>query len=205
MELTRRSFLESSGAALQAAAAQPARKFSANDRIQFALIGAGGMGMGDARMALAVGGTRLVAVADVYNGRLERARELWGKDLFVTRDYREILARPDVDAVIIATPDHWHARQTIDALEAGKDVYCEKPMVQKLEQGRAVIEAEKRTGRILQVGSQYVTSIIYQKARELLRVGRHRRIEHGGSVARSQHRAGRLAVYHPARRLSGEH
>ncbi|MGC8793539.1 MAG: Gfo/Idh/MocA family protein [Bryobacteraceae bacterium] len=171
MNVTRRSFLQSSAAAWQAVPAQPAREFSANDQIQFALIGAGGMGMGDARMALSVGGTRLVAVADVYDGRLERARELWGKGIFTTRDYREILARSDVDAVIIATPDHWHARQTIDALEAGKDVYCEKPMVQKLEQGRAVIEAEKRTGRILQVGSQYVTSVIYQKARELVKAG----------------------------------
>jgi predicted dehydrogenase len=171
MDVTRRGFLESAGFAAQAAATEPARRFSANDLIQFALIGAGGMGMGDARMALAVGGSRLVAVADVYDGRLERARELWGKDLFVTRDYREILVRRDVDAVIIATPDHWHARQTMDALEAGKDVYCEKPMVQKLEQGRAVIEAEKRSGRILQVGSQYVTSIIYQKARDLLKAG----------------------------------
>jgi len=171
MASTRRSFLQAAGAAAQAASAQAPRKFAANDVIQFGLIGAGGMGMSDARMALSVGGTRLVAVADVYDGRLTRARELWGKDLFVTRDYREILARPEVDAVIIATPDHWHARQTVDALEAGKDVYCEKPMVQKIEQGRAVIEAQNRTGRILQVGSQYVTSIIYQKARDLIRAG----------------------------------
>lgn len=127
--------------------------------------------MGDARMALSIPGTRLVAVADVYDSRLARARELWGKDLFITRDYREILARPEVDAVIIATPDHWHARQTIDALEAGKDVYCEKPMVQKIEQGKPVIAAEKRSGRILQVGSQYVTSLIYQKTRDLIRAG----------------------------------
>jgi len=171
MSTTRRSFLQAAGAAAQAASAQPPRKFSANDRIQFALIGAGGMGMSDTRMALSIPGNRLVAVADVYDGRLERARELWGKDLFLTRDYREILARPDVDAVIIATPDHWHARQTIDALQAGKHVYCEKPMVQKIEQGKPVIEAEKRSGRILQVGSQYVTSLIYQKARELIRSG----------------------------------
>ncbi len=170
MNTTRRGFLQTTAVAAQVAA-QPERKFSANDRIQFALIGAGGMGMSDARMALQVGGTRLVAVADVYDGRLTRARELWGNALYVTRDYREILARSDVDAVIIATPDHWHARQAIDALEAGKDVYLEKPMVQKISQGKPLIEAQQRTGRILQVGSQYVTSIIYQKARDLIRAG----------------------------------
>jgi predicted dehydrogenase len=144
---------------------------SANDRIQIALIGAGGMGMGDARYALTIPGVALVAVADVYDGRLTRSRELWGNQLFTTRDYREVLARKDVDAVIIATPDHWHSAITIDALNAGKDVYCEKPMVQKVEQGQAVIEAARASGRIIQIGSQYVTSLVYHKTRELLRKG----------------------------------
>jgi len=82
-----------------------------------------------------------------------------------------VLARPDVDAVIVGTPDHWHARISIDALNAGKDVYCEKPMVQKVGQGLAVVEAEKRSGRLLQVGSQYVSSLVYQKAKVLLKEG----------------------------------
>ena len=168
MPSTRRSFLQAASTA--ALAAPPARP-AANDQIQIALIGAGGMGMGDTRMALSIPGLKLVAAADVYDGRLARARELWGNGLFTTRDYREILARKDVDAVIIATPDHWHARQAVDALEAGKDVYCEKPMVQKVEQGKPVIAAQQKTGRLLQVGSQYVTSIIYQKVRELIQAG----------------------------------
>src|SRR5579864_2600756 len=75
----------------------------ANDSIQIALIGAGGMGMGDTHYALSVPGVKLVAVCDVYDGRLARAKELWGQDLYTTRDYREVLARKDVDAVIIAT------------------------------------------------------------------------------------------------------
>ncbi len=144
---------------------------SPNDKIQFALIGAGGMGMGDTRYALSLPGTALVAVADIYDSRPVRAKELWGSHLFTTRDYREVLARKDVDAVIIATPDHWHSKITIDALEAGKDVYCEKPMVQKVEQGRAVVEAARKSGRIMQVGSQYVTSVVYQKVRDLIRGG----------------------------------
>jgi predicted dehydrogenase len=78
--------------------------FQANDKIQIALIGAGGMGSGDATTAQQIPGVKLVAVADLYDGRIERARERWGNDLFTTRDYREVLARKDVDAVIIGTP-----------------------------------------------------------------------------------------------------
>ncbi len=141
------------------------------DRIQIALIGAGGQGMGDTRTALGVPGVALVAVADVYQGRLDRSKEIWGNQIFTTRDYREVLARPDIDAVIIATPDHWHARMAIDAMQAGKDVYVEKPMVQDVEEGPRVIEAARATNRILQVGSQRVSSIIYAKARELYQSG----------------------------------
>jgi len=142
-----------------------------NSRIQIALIGAGGMGSGDTRYALSIPGNTLVAVADIYDGRLTRAKEVWGSQIFTTRDYREVLARSGVDAVIIGTPDHWHSRISIDALEAGKHVYCEKPMVQKVEQGLPVVEAARKSGRVFQVGSQYVSSVIYQKVRELLRSG----------------------------------
>jgi predicted dehydrogenase len=144
---------------------------SANDKIRLGAIGIGGMGFGDIRTAIEAGGTELVAVADVYDGRLTRAKELYGSHLFTTRDYKELLARKDVDAVIVATPDHWHARASIDALEAGKDVYCEKPMVHAVDEGQKVIDAEKKTGRIFQVGSQYVSSLVYQKARDLFRAG----------------------------------
>ena len=91
--------------------------------------------------------------------------------MFTTRDYREVLARPDVDAVIIATPDHWHTQIAIDAMKAGKDVYVEKPMVQELDEGPRIIDAARKTGRILQVGSQHVSSIVYAKAKELFRAG----------------------------------
>ena len=143
----------------------------ANDRIQFALIGAGGMGSGDTVTALSLGGTQLVAVSDVYRGRLARARERWGRDLPAMPDYREVLARKDVDAVFVATPDHWHARIAREALAAGKDVYCQKPMVHSLDEGHGVIQAQQSSGRILQVGSQYVSSMVYIKARDLLAQG----------------------------------
>ena len=176
MSKTRRHFLTSTAAGLGIAgfaqgAAQSTRKLSANDKIQFALIGAGGMGSGDTVTALATGLTKLVAVADIYDGRLTRAKERWGNDIFTTRDYREILARPDIDAVIIGTPDHWHSKIAVDAMAAGKDVYCEKPMVQKVDDGKPVIEAAKKYNRILQVGSQRVSSIVYQKAKDLIASG----------------------------------
>ncbi|MBM3787326.1 MAG: Gfo/Idh/MocA family oxidoreductase [Acidobacteria bacterium] len=159
---SRRLFLSSSAAMAQV---------KPNDRIRFALIGAGGMGSGDARTALRTGLTEIAAVADIYDGRRERAREEWGARLYTTRDYREVLVRKDIDAVIVGTPDHWHAQIAVDAMNAGKDVYVEKPMVQKVADGHRVIEAAKKNNRILQVGSQRVSSIIYEKARQLLAEG----------------------------------
>ena len=144
---------------------------SANDNIQLALIGAGIQGQGDTKVALQVPGVKLVAVADCYDGRLTHAKELWGADVFTTRDYGEILARKDVDAVLIATPDHWHQRAAVDAVRAGKDVYLEKPMIHVYPDGPKIIEAVSQTGRILQVGSQRVSSVVYAKAKELLASG----------------------------------
>jgi predicted dehydrogenase len=156
------------GEVLAAASAQPV---AANDRIQLALIGAGIQGVGDAQTALRVPAVELVAVADLYDGRLERARELWGTGIKTTRDHREVLARADVDAIIIATPDHWHIPIALDALKAGKDVYIEKPMMQRIDEAQPIIEAQRETRRIVQVGSQRVSSIVYAKAKELIAGG----------------------------------
>src|SRR5690606_27621967 len=187
---TRRSFLKKLGTSAAVAASVPSaasmassmhnieylhlvkkQPVSANDRIRIAVIGTGGMGIGDVQTALKVEGVEIVAACDLYDGRLVRARELWGKDLFTTRDYREILARNDVDAVINATTDHWHERISIDAMKNGKHVYCEKPMVQKVKEGHNVIKVQKQTGKVFQVGSQYVSSIIHAKAKELIKAG----------------------------------
>lgn len=144
---------------------------SPNDRIRLGLIGAGGMGFGDAETALKVPGIELVAVADIYDGRFTAAKEKFGNHLFTTRDHRELLVRNDIDAVIVATPDHWHSAISMDAMKAGKDVYCEKPMVQHLWEGADVIKTAKETGRIMQVGSQYSSGVTYLKAKELVEKG----------------------------------
>ena len=145
----------------------PSAKYEANDQVNLALIGSGIQGIYDTTSALRVAGVKLVAVCDLYTGRLDRAKELWGTDLFVTRDYREILNRNDVDAVIIATPDHWHKTITIDALKAGKAVYCEKPMVQNFDEGHEIIKIQKDSGGLCQVGSQGMSSLGNEKARQL--------------------------------------
>jgi predicted dehydrogenase len=142
-------------------------KISANDKIGIGLIGLGIMGYNNAETALKVPGVQLVAGCDLYSGRLQRAKEVYGKDLFTTRDYREIINRKDIDAVIISTSDNWHARIAQEALAKGKAVYLEKPMVHKISEGLPLIAAQKKSGKILQVGSQRVSSIIYEKAKEL--------------------------------------
>jgi predicted dehydrogenase len=156
---------------LQPAQEEPQKPVAANDHIQIALIGAGGQGQFDTKTALQVAGVKLVAAADCYDGRLAHAKELWGDDIQTTRDYHEILERKDIDAVIIGTPDHWHKQASIDAMNAGKDVYCEKPMIHLYSDGPEMIEASQKTGRILQIGSQRVSSILYIKAKELLASG----------------------------------
>jgi len=174
---TRREFLQTVAAASAAsptilrAQTSTTRAVSPNDRVRLAAIGLGIRGQQDVRSALRTPGVELAAVADVYDGRLALAKEIWGSRIVITRDYRELLARADVDAVLVATPDHWHRQIAIDAMKAGKDVYVEKPMVQELDEGALVIDAARHTGRILQVGSQHPSSIVYAKARELFRGG----------------------------------
>jgi predicted dehydrogenase len=145
--------------------------FGPNDQINLALIGAGGQGSEDTKVALQVPGVKLVAVCDLYDGRLNDAKKLWGADLFTTKIYKEILNRKDVDAVIIGTPDFWHQQISIDAMHAGKHVYCEKPMVHSITEGPAIIKAQQETGKIFQVGSQGVSSLGNEKAKELLKSG----------------------------------
>ncbi len=145
--------------------------FSFNDQIQVGLIGAGGMGNADASTASEIPGVKLIAACDLYDGRLEDIKKKYGKDIFTTRRYEEILSRKDIDAVIIATPDHWHKDISVAALNSGKAVYCEKPMVHDISEGSAVVEAQTKNNMVLQVGSQGMSSLGNEKAKELLEAG----------------------------------
>ena len=147
------------------------QEFRANDQVQIALIGSGGMGVADAITCLTVPGVKLVAVCDLYDGRLAEAKKRWGNDIYTTRDYREILERKDVDAVIIATPDFWHKDISVAAMNKGKHVYCEKPMVHDISEAPAVIAAQNKNKVVFQVGSQGLSSLGNEKAKQLLKEG----------------------------------
>ncbi|MDN5213468.1 Gfo/Idh/MocA family oxidoreductase [Fulvivirgaceae bacterium BMA12] len=141
------------------------------DDLNIALIGAGGMGTEDTNTALRHEGIKLVAVCDLYEGRRQQAKKKWGQDIFTTDNYKEILKRKDVDAVIIGTPDHWHKQISIDALNAGKHAYCEKPMVHSVDEGLDLIAAWRKSGKVYQVGSQGMSSLGNEKAKALLAEG----------------------------------
>ncbi|KPM49226.1 Gfo/Idh/MocA family protein [Jiulongibacter sediminis] len=185
---SRRKFLQQIGATSLVAAASPLssfanqakaeerilryeKGFSSNDTVRIGVIGYGVQGHFDLRTALRVPGVELAGICDLYTGRIQNAKEEHGNDLFVTTNYKDLLDRPDIDAVLICTTDVWHARIAIDALAKGKHVYCEKPMVYKIEEGYPVMEAAKKSGKVFQVGSQRVSSIGYAKAKELLAAG----------------------------------
>jgi predicted dehydrogenase len=118
-----------------------------------------------------VPGVELVAVADLYAGRRTHAREVHGDRIDAYVDYRDVLARKDVDAVLLCVPDHWHARMSIDAMKAGKAVYCEKPMVRAVEEGPDVIRAQQETKAVFQVGSQFASSVVFDRLRDALANG----------------------------------
>ncbi|MBJ7881486.1 Gfo/Idh/MocA family protein [Gelidibacter salicanalis] len=186
MKKDRRSFIKKLGIASVTAAVLPST-FAAETKhvnilnrhlladttkvLKIALIGAGGMGSSDTNTALEHKNIELVAVCDLYDARLDNAKKTWGSHLFVTKDYKEILDRKDIDAVIIGTPDFWHKQISIDALNSGKHVYCEKPMIRNIDEGQDVINAWKKSGKIMMVGSQGMSSLGNEKAKELLAEG----------------------------------
>jgi predicted dehydrogenase len=135
------------------------------------MIGVGARAQELMRAIQQVPGTEIVAVCDAYKGRLERAVERTGGRAKVYKNYQEILADKGIDAVVIATPDHHHKVQAIDAIRAGKDVYNEKPLTYAVDEGNEIIAALRGSGRIFQVGSQGISSPIQQKAREVIQSG----------------------------------
>lgn len=182
--LSRRGFLRGSGSAASLFAVsrsvRAARELmldptpvgeASGDPVRFASIGVGIQGSSLLRAAVTLPTARCVAACDVYDGRHTLAREIAGQEIRVTRNYREILDSKDVEAVIVAVPDHSHAPIAIAALEAGKDVYCEKPMAHSIREGEQMVEAVQRSKHLVQVGSQRVSSPLFVKARELYKQG----------------------------------
>ncbi len=172
---SRRSFLISAAAASAAAGGVASGGFvpgfGPNDKVRIATIGMGIIGFIDTVCALKVPGTELVAVADLYEGRRVHAREVHGDRVDAVVDYRQVLDRKDVDAVLLCVPDHWHARMSVDAMKAGKAVYCEKPMIRDVAEGPDVIRVQRETNAVFQVGSQFASSVVFARLREVLRSG----------------------------------
>lgn len=173
--ILRRSFLGSAGAAvvysLVPSAQGQTRRYGPNDNIRLGFIGVGVQGSGLLDEFKQMPGVTPTVACDLYNGYLQHAREAVSGKLDTTKDYRAVLDRQDIDAVVIATPDHLHFRMVLDALDAGKHVYIEKPLTWSLDEGTHLIRAEKNSGKLLQVGSQAKSSALTAKAKQLIKDG----------------------------------
>ena len=157
---------------LDAEPLQAAAPVSASDRLRFGIIGIGMQGNWLLSSAVELPGVECVRACDLYDGRHTLAREITAKPgLAVTRRYQELLEDKSIDCLIAAVPDHWHKRIVVDAVSAGKDIYCEKPMSHTAAEGVEMADAQKRTGRIVQIGSQRVSSLICKKAKEMVAQG----------------------------------
>ena len=136
------------------------------------VVGAGIRGEILIRATKSIPGTRIVGVADIYDGHFARSKEILGDGIVTTRDYRKLLDNKDIQAIVIVTPDHWHKTMALDAMAAGKDVYIEKPMTHSWQEGEAIIAAAKKHQRIVSVGSQWASMPGNARAMEIIRSGR---------------------------------
>ena len=183
-KFSRRRFLEIGAAAAGASLATKPRLLNptpllasprlvaSSDRVRFGMIGVGMQGSQLLGQSIELPGVECVAACDLYNGRHTLAREITDHpNLPVTRRYHELLANKDIDCIVAAVPDHWHKQVVVDAVSAGKDIYCEKPMSHSAADGAEMVAAAQKTGRIVQIGSQRVSSLICAKARELVSQG----------------------------------
>ena len=180
---SRREFLELSAAAaggslaartviLQPEAQAGAKTVGPSDTVRFGIIGVGMQGSGLLGTSITLPGVECAGAADLYDGRHTLAREIVRPNLPVTRRYRDLLDNKEIDCIVAAVPDHWHRQVVIDAVSAGKDIYCEKPMSHTAADGVAMLDAAKKAGRIVQIGSQRVSSQVCAKAKEIIASGK---------------------------------
>jgi predicted dehydrogenase len=188
LAVSRRKFIQGSMAGMavaslpvwfsKSAEASSGRKIGPNDTIQFGVIGPGGskggyrMGLGDARAIHGIEGCKVIAACDVDAVHLQEAVKVFGPDCKGYRDFRDVIARKDIDGVIIGTPDHWHTIICIEAMKAGKDVYCEKPLTLTIDEGKRLVKVWRDTKRVFQTGSQQRSEGNFRQACELVRNGR---------------------------------
>ena len=175
--LSRRTFLQTTagvagasligGSTLLEKPAYAAQSVAPSDRVRFGIVGVGMEGSNLLATAIQLNGVECVAAADLYDGRHELSKEIVGKPIRTTRRYQDLLDSKDIDAIIVAVPDHWHKQVVVDAIAAGKDVYCEKPMSHNPADGLAMLAASKKSDRIVQIGAQRTSSVICAKAKEL--------------------------------------
>lgn len=183
-ELNRRDFIKRAGVAgagLAFSGLAPARVLGANDRIRAGLIGAGRQGTGDMEAFARNPDVEVAAICDVYQPNLDQAMKALAKvvegqggstgGVQTYKDFREILDRKDIDAVIVGAPDHWHALAAVEACKAGKDVYVEKPISTVLDEGKRMVEAARKYNRVMQVGTQQRSGIHFQKASQIVQDG----------------------------------
>ena len=183
--LSRRAFLQGGTAAVAGSALLPKtvllnahplagmrQAVAPSDRVRFGMIGIGMQGSGLLSGAITIPGIECVGAADLYDGRHTLAKEITGNtSLPTSRHYQELLDRKDIDCIVAAVPDHWHRRVVVDACNAGKDIYCEKPMSHTVADGFAMVEAAQKNNRIVQIGSQRVSSVLCAQARTMYHDG----------------------------------
>ncbi len=172
-KISRRAFVSASAASVIVTAASAKRVLGANNRLRAGIIGCGGLAQGAHIPSLVKmkdsDNVEIVAVCDVYQKRLDQAVAATGAKPF--KDYRQMLDEKDVDYVVIVTPEHWHARMTLDAAEAGKHIYCEKPMTWSIEEAKKVVARIKQTNVKMQVGVQGMCDDSYETARKMIKEG----------------------------------
>jgi len=180
-QFSRRQFLQSSAVTAGAMMAaktvllEPtpmwAAPVPASDHVRFGMIGVGMQGSGLLANAIQLPGVECVAACDLYDGRHTLAKEIVSHNLPTTRRYQELLANKEIDCIVAAVPDHWHKQVVVDAVNAGKDIYCEKPMSHSVADGVEMVAAAQKTGRVVQIGSQRVSSVVCAKAKEVFDQG----------------------------------
>src|ERR1700741_260547 len=179
--LSRRAFLQGSAAAAGGLAVAKTIRLEAealpragapSDRVRFGIIGIGMQGSGLLTGAITIPGVECVGAADLYAAPPTLPKKITtNPSLQTTRHYQELLDRKDIDCIVAAVPDHWHKRVVVDACNAGKDIYCEKPMSHTVADGFAMVDAAQKNKRIVQIGSQRVSSVLCAKANELYKSG----------------------------------